>query len=86
MPVFRLKSFKGINTKLPDRGHTQYLLGDTINLQSKDDVLKLRSGYVDKADVATDSIEDFFIYQDEEWGKDVLLTYEEAALTSNRRI
>lgn len=76
MPKFKIEKWRGINTHLSSRSNPEYL-EDMNNLMVDDESGELvsRKGYEAKLDTKVTILDKFIIYQDEAWGKDVLVAF-----------
>ncbi len=88
MAKISLKNFYGIHNRMSERQRAPFL-EDSSNFDTNIEIGEMtqRNGYQNWVDVKTDDMGDSaFEYQDDEWNKDVLITYEKNATTANRRL
>ena len=76
MPKLRIDNFQGLDKRISEKGDFRYF-EDIVNFSTNENVGEFtsRNGYLTKLDVKMSYLNKFVIFQDVDWGKDVLLGY-----------
>ncbi len=82
------RNYGGVNTAVDEREGENFLASGTQNFDSNmiEGALVSRKGYASRLDTVVTDLENFFVYRDEEWNKDVLLAYDKDSTEANRRL